>query len=184
MRERYKHCLAKGAASPAFPPLDSPLQTLSPDYNAAVRVFFPQTVTSTRIREMPKWPVYYNSDIYRAPGRTLHRGRCSSRRRHQTSGDTGQLVRQDVTVIVLNQYAAPCEQRWWRKCDVDRPGLRMKSVVLLHLEFIECAAIVLAHCIVLSRYIAITTFSIIAVIAAFCRISPSILNRFKPNLQA
>jgi len=38
-------------------------------------------------------------------------------------------------------------------------------------------------CIGLSRYIAITTFSIIAVIAAFCRISPSILNRFKPNLQ-
>ena len=37
------------------------------------------------------------------------------------------------------------------------------------------------HC---CRYIAITTFSIIAVIAAFCRISPSTLNRFKPNLQA
>ena len=33
-------------------------------------------------------------------------------------------------------------------------------------------------------YIAITTFSIIAVIAAFCRISLSILNRFKPNVQA
>ena len=39
-------------------------------------------------------------------------------------------------------------------------------------------------CIGLSRYIAITTFLNIAVIAAFCRISPSILNRFKPNLQA
>jgi len=32
--------------------------------------------------------------------------------------------------------------------------------------------------------IAITTFSNIAAIAAFCRISPSILNRFQPNLQA
>jgi len=35
-----------------------------------------------------------------------------------------------------------------------------------------------SDCIGLSRYTAITTFSIIAVIAAFCRISPSILNRF------
>ena len=39
-------------------------------------------------------------------------------------------------------------------------------------------------CIGLSRYIAITTFSNIAAIAAFCRISPPILNRFTPNLQA
>jgi len=43
-----------------------------------------------------------------------------------------------------------------------------------------------SHCIALglSRYVAITTFSNIAAIAAFCRISPSILNRFTPNLQA
>ena len=39
-------------------------------------------------------------------------------------------------------------------------------------------------CIGLSRYIAITVFSNIAAIAAFCRISLSILNRFTPNLQA
>ena len=50
--------------------------------------------------------------------------------------------------------------------------------------FVSFTVVNIHFCIGLSRYIAITTFSIIAVIAAFCRISPSILNRFKPNLQA